>query len=119
MAGCKDPQLQALIRTAVQNNYNVRIAATRILQAEAQLGITKSNEYPSAVGVAAALLFLYCIGAVLGPLIASTLMSFAGPAALYGHTAVVHIALIAFTLRQMLHRPAPVLRSAEGRMPQL
>ena len=49
----QDPQLQALIRTAIQNNYDVRIAATRILQAEAQLGITKSNEYPSAVGVAA------------------------------------------------------------------
>ena len=30
----QDPQLQALIRTAVQNNYNVRIAA-RILEAEA------------------------------------------------------------------------------------
>jgi len=49
----QDPQLQALVRTAVQNNYNVRIAAARILQAEAQLGITHSNEFPSAAGVAA------------------------------------------------------------------
>ena len=49
----QDPQLQALIRTAVQNNYNVRIAAARILEAEAQLGITHSNEFPSAAGVAA------------------------------------------------------------------
>lgn len=49
----QDPQLQALIRTAVQNNYNVRIAATRVLEAEAQLGITHSNEFPSAAGVAA------------------------------------------------------------------
>jgi len=49
----QDPQLQVLVRTAVQNNYNVRIAAARILQAEAQLGITHSNEFPSAAGVAA------------------------------------------------------------------
>jgi multidrug efflux system outer membrane protein len=49
----QDPQLQALIRTAVQNNYNVRIAAARILEAEAQLGITHANEFPSAAGVAA------------------------------------------------------------------
>jgi len=49
----QDPQLQALIRTAVQSNYDVRIAAARILQAEAQLGITHSNEYPSAAVAAA------------------------------------------------------------------
>ena len=49
----QDPQLQALIRTAVENNYNVRIAAARILEAEAQLGITHSNEYPSAAVAAA------------------------------------------------------------------
>jgi multidrug efflux system outer membrane protein len=43
----RDEQLQSLIRTAVQQNYDVRIAATRILQAQAQLGITRSNQYPS------------------------------------------------------------------------
>jgi outer membrane protein, multidrug efflux system len=47
----QDPQLQALIRTALQQNYDVRIAATRILQAQAQLGITRSNEFPSAAAV--------------------------------------------------------------------
>jgi multidrug efflux system outer membrane protein len=49
----QDPQLQALIRTGVQNNYNVRIAAARILEGEAQLGITRASEYPTAGGVAA------------------------------------------------------------------
>jgi len=44
----QDPQLQALIRTALEHNYDVRIAATRILQAQAQLSITRSNEFPSA-----------------------------------------------------------------------
>src|ERR1700722_16014931 len=49
----QDPQLQALIRAALEHNYDVRIAATRILQARAQLGITRSNELPSAAGVVA------------------------------------------------------------------
>lgn len=43
----QDKQLQDLIRTALQQNYDVRIAATRILQAQAQLGITQANQSPS------------------------------------------------------------------------
>ena len=43
-----DPQLQQMIRTAVQQNYNVRIAAARVLQAQAQLGITRSDQFPNA-----------------------------------------------------------------------
>jgi multidrug efflux system outer membrane protein len=46
----RDEQLQSLIRTAIQQNYDVRIAATRVLQAQAQLGITRSNQYPSVSG---------------------------------------------------------------------
>jgi outer membrane protein, multidrug efflux system len=43
----KDPELQQLIRTALQQNYDVRIAATRILQAQAQLGITRADQLPT------------------------------------------------------------------------
>jgi len=43
----QDPQLQQLIRTALENNYDVRIAATRILQAQAQLGITRADQLPT------------------------------------------------------------------------
>lgn len=43
----QDKQLQDLIRTALQQNYDVRIAAARILQAQAQLGITRANQSPS------------------------------------------------------------------------
>src|SRR5260370_28379956 len=43
----RDPQLQSLIRTALKNNYDVRIAATRVLQAQAQLGITHADQLPS------------------------------------------------------------------------
>src|SRR5262249_46040048 len=39
---------QALIRTALQQNFDLRIAATRILQAQAQLGITHADELPNA-----------------------------------------------------------------------
>ena len=43
----QDPELQKLIRTALQQNYDVRIAASRILQAQAQLGITRSQQFPT------------------------------------------------------------------------
>jgi outer membrane protein, multidrug efflux system len=42
-----DPALQQLIRTALQGNYDVRIAAIRVLQAQAQLGITRSSQFPA------------------------------------------------------------------------
>ena len=43
----QDQQLQQLIRTALQQNYDVRIAAERVLEAQDQLGITRANQYPS------------------------------------------------------------------------
>jgi multidrug efflux system outer membrane protein len=43
----QDKQLQDLIHTALQQNYDVRIAATRILQAQAQLGITRADQLPT------------------------------------------------------------------------
>jgi len=53
----QDQQLQQLIRTALQQNYDVRIAAERVLEAQDQLGITRSNQYPSVnvVGTGASL----------------------------------------------------------------
>ena len=43
----QDKQLQDLIHTALQQNYDVRIAATRILEAQAQVGITRADQLPS------------------------------------------------------------------------
>jgi multidrug efflux system outer membrane protein len=43
----QDPVLQELIRLALQQNYDVRIAASRILQAQAQLGITRADQFPT------------------------------------------------------------------------
>ena len=39
----QDEQLRALIRTALKQNYDLRIAASRILEAQAQLGITRRS----------------------------------------------------------------------------
>jgi multidrug efflux system outer membrane protein len=43
----QDEELQKLIRTALERNYDVRIAATRVVQAQAQLGITRADQFPS------------------------------------------------------------------------
>jgi multidrug efflux system outer membrane protein len=42
-----DPVLQGLIAEALKNNYDVKIAADRVLEQQAQLGITKAAEYPT------------------------------------------------------------------------
>src|SRR5580700_1250462 len=44
----QDPVLMQLIHTALQQNYDVRIAATRVLEAHDQLGIVHANQLPSA-----------------------------------------------------------------------
>ncbi len=46
----QDPQLQGLIREALSQNYDVRIAATRVLQAQALLGITRADQFPTITG---------------------------------------------------------------------
>src|SRR5437899_6526126 len=43
----QDEQLRSLIRTALQQNYDLRIAASRILEAQAQLGITRADQFPN------------------------------------------------------------------------
>jgi multidrug efflux system outer membrane protein len=50
----QDQQLKELINTALQQNYDVRIAAARILQAQAQLGVTRADQFPTIAGTAEA-----------------------------------------------------------------
>jgi multidrug efflux system outer membrane protein len=40
--------LAQVIHTALQQNYDARIAATRVLEAQSRLGITRANQFPSA-----------------------------------------------------------------------
>src|SRR5271169_5126149 len=46
----QDEVLQGLIKEALTNNYDIRSAATRVLQANANLGITRSYQFPSVSG---------------------------------------------------------------------
>jgi len=43
----REPELQDLIRKALANNYDVRIAARRILEQQAQVRIVRSQQFPS------------------------------------------------------------------------
>jgi multidrug efflux system outer membrane protein len=43
----RDEELQGLIRRALHVNYDVRIAATRILQSRAQVTITRAAQFPT------------------------------------------------------------------------
>jgi multidrug efflux system outer membrane protein len=46
----QDEELQSLIRVALQQNFDLRIAATRVLQAQAQLGIARADQFPALSG---------------------------------------------------------------------
>ncbi|HVZ21615.1 MAG TPA: efflux transporter outer membrane subunit [Vicinamibacterales bacterium] len=50
-----DPTLQSLLRTALQQNVNVQVAAARILEAQARLGISRADQLPEASGSASAI----------------------------------------------------------------
>jgi multidrug efflux system outer membrane protein len=49
----QDEQLRTLIRTALKQNYDLRIAASRVLEAQAQLGITRADQFPTVSGAGA------------------------------------------------------------------
>jgi multidrug efflux system outer membrane protein len=49
----KDEQLKTLIAEALRNNFDLRIAAQRVLEQQAQVGITRSQSLPSVSGGAA------------------------------------------------------------------
>jgi multidrug efflux system outer membrane protein len=51
----QDEQLKELIKTALQQNYDLRRAGARILQAQAALGLTRSNQFPTISADASAL----------------------------------------------------------------
>lgn len=42
-----DPVLQGLIAEALKNNYDVKIAADRVLEQQAQVGITRAGQFPT------------------------------------------------------------------------
>jgi multidrug efflux system outer membrane protein len=42
-----DPTLQALITEALKNNFDVKIAADRVLEEQAAVGVTRAGEFPT------------------------------------------------------------------------
>jgi multidrug efflux system outer membrane protein len=50
----KDEKLQGLIKTAIENGYDIKIAAARVLEARGSLTATRSGLFPQVNGVASA-----------------------------------------------------------------
>jgi MFS family permease len=61
-----------------------------------------------AVTISSTLLFLYCIGGIIGPVFASALMTRLGDTMLFVHNAVVHTVLMVFVIWRIVKRPAAV-----------
>jgi multidrug efflux system outer membrane protein len=49
----QDPVLRRLVTEALENNLDLRVAAQRVLEAQAQAGITRAQQFPSINGGAA------------------------------------------------------------------
>jgi hypothetical protein len=64
------------------------------------------------------MLFLYCVGAVAGPTIASSAMTCFGPAALFVQNAAVHVVLVGFTAWRLLTPARPVVLMARLTAPE-
>lgn len=64
------------------------------------------------VAVSSTLLFLYCVGGIIGPLVTAQLISWFGQHMLFAHNALVHLELVAFVVWRMTRRAAPVEKVA-------
>ncbi|MDP2084133.1 MAG: MFS transporter, partial [Gemmobacter sp.] len=64
------------------------------------------------VELSAALMFLYAVGAIASPLIASVLIEGFGPAGMFVFIAIAHVLLVLFGIIRMRARPAPGTRTA-------
>ena len=83
------------------------------------LAVAQTNDRTvagKAVMVSSGLLFLYCAGAVVAPLVGSGLMAAFGPRSLFGMNMALHLGLAAFTLWRMLAKgkAAPVARQPDA-----
>ena len=69
-----------------------------------------TNDHVEAGGfveAASGLLLVFSLGAVIGPVAASTVMQLYGVASLFGYTAMVHLALALYVLYRIRRRTAP------------
>jgi MFS family permease len=63
------------------------------------------------VELSAALMFLYAVGAIGAPYVASVLIEGFGPASMFWMVSVAHVALVVFGLIRMRARPSPEART--------
>ena len=97
-----------LLGTVAMTMYSVMIA-----HANDRAGAGQS------VTIASSLLFLYSIGAILGPSIAAALMERIGPQALFLHMAIVHAIMLGVTILRIRRRaPAMERTTAEVSLPK-
>jgi MFS family permease len=75
--------------------------------------VNDRNGRDHVVGIAALMLFVYCIGAMIGPITAAAVMERFGPAALHLHSAAVQIVFLAYVGWRILRRDPPPLRVDE------
>ena len=71
-----------------------------------------------AVELSASLMFLYAVGAIASPLVASLLIDLQGPAAMFVFISVSHVALVVFGLFRMRMRAAPRARTRYEYVPR-
>lgn len=73
-----------------------------------------------AVDVSSSLLLLFASAAIVGPMVAAALMRFAGPEALFMHTATIHGLMGVFVVYRIMSRAPlpPRLRIAYDRLPK-
>ena len=67
----------------------------------------------SYVRLSSALLLMYGIGAITGPLLASAIMFLVGPGGLFAYSALVHVALAAYLVSARQRRRASALHQRE------
>ena len=70
------------------------------------------------VELSAAFMFLYAVGAIASPLIASWLIDAFGASAMFVFIALAHVLLVAFGLLRRRARPAPDSRTAYVNVPR-
>jgi MFS family permease len=71
------------------------------------ISVAHANDHVDAddyVMVSSGLLLLYGIGAIVGPFIASGVMTTTGPAGLYTFTGIVHLGMVLFVIYRMIRR---------------
>lgn len=71
-----------------------------------------------AVELSAALMFLYAVGAIASPFIASLLIDTHGPASMFVFISVAHIGLVIFGVIRMRARPAPEVKAKYTYVPR-